>query len=286
MRKMTDILMGDLRGLRADRCVAVFLFLLFVDCSILCAQAPVQVVSDVFGAPASVKKETPATKSVGKVSGKGDVTVIETEVGSEQIQEIKEEAVKGSLPVPPAATIKPRASYDEAQKTEAAAPARNLTNTVLREREVIQINRSLKKMIEENEKMRMKNEELDSQLKRFRGQRTIEVNRMNETAQEIDAYKQEIQKVYGTKSELEKNVQALKEEIVSKEKTFGEKIATLQERLAQKEKEADEIALSSGETISAAGKPLLKKELPKIRADQKKGLDVLTMIGDVQTARD
>src|SRR5205085_714609 len=80
----------------------------------------------------------------------------------------------------------------------------------IKEDQIITINRSLKKIIEENEKLRQQSHELDTELRQLRGQRNIDQNRVNTISVERDAYKNQNEIMSGVNAKYSQDIDDLK----------------------------------------------------------------------------
>lgn len=146
-----------------------------------------------------------------------------------------------------------------------------LTYIEIKEQEVIQIDRGLRKAIEENQRLQEKNRKIDRQLRMMRGQRNIEANRMNTVTAERDAYKQQNSQIWELKKKFEKDIVDLKAKSADREKELGEKIKILEAQLIQ---EVQEVERMSDESPAAL-------TMNAVLDDQKKSFDVLMMLDEI-----
>lgn len=159
----------------------------------------------------------------------------------------------------------------EETRTPKDATDMELTQVELKEKEIVQINRSFKKVIEGNMELREKNKELDRRFRNMLGQRNIDVNRMNTVTAERDAYKQQNEQIFGLNKKFAKDIDALKSQLASREKELNEKIKNMEVQLAQKRQEEEMLQEDSP----------LAQLLESVVADQKKSLDVLKMVDEL-----
>lgn len=141
----------------------------------------------------------------------------------------------------------------------------------LKEREIIQINRSLKKAIEENRRLQEKNKNLDRRVRSMRGQRNIEVNRMKSIITERNAYKQQNEQMSGLNRKFEKDVDELRARLQSREKQLGDRIRHLETRLVRKMEEIETMRKESPVSLAMGA----------VIEDQRRSLDLLHVIDEL-----
>lgn len=204
--------------------------------------------------PASASRINEAAPSLST-----EVTTVETEIGLEQIVVRKEKPeVSGFLEdtaaaAEPAVTRKetlgpksPRkqnkasggnAKSADAEKNTAAAKVSSkdaaLKNFSVGSKEMVQINRTLKKMIESNSQLEEQKKELEQQLTNIRGQRKIEVTRIEKLKAERAQYLAERDTYAKQAQGKEQDFTRLSE----LESRYNKELADLKIKLADKEKE-------------------------------------------------
>jgi tetratricopeptide (TPR) repeat protein len=154
------------------------------------------------------------TIGFGKDVVLAEVTVVETEIGDLPVLSQSSGTPSRVL------QLKGMTTDETAQRPVKQKDA--LGDIEINERHIIQINQTLRKVIEENEKLRSQNKDLDLQLRNLRGQRNLETNRFNTVTIERDAYKMQNEKVLQLNEKYESDIVALKAELQSKEKEVVE----------------------------------------------------------------
>ncbi len=201
------------------------------------------------------------------VTVEGDVTIIETEIGLDQI-----------------VVEKPKFGRRQTEKEipGSGAGAKEITavqvdvGESLSPEKIIQLNRILKEAIEKNQELESQKKGLDQQLKNLRGQRTIEVNRLRVLDKERDSYK-------GMLENSQKNVLKLQERIAEIEKELVEKNQKLEFMLAEP---SPGIIPEEGETvqveISARELNHLQKTIVELRRQMMEREDEMKQLSEEQ----
>ena len=150
------------------------------------------------------------------VTVEGDVTIVETEIGLDQIVvQRKREGPDRKV----SAKAGPAAARDKLLILGDAGPS-------LTPDKIVDLDRMLKKAIEVNQQLEADKQGLDQQLKNLRGQRTIEVNRIKSLGTERDSYK-------GMFEQAQKSMLKLQEQISDLETRIAEKDRQMNLLLAQ-----------------------------------------------------
>jgi len=166
------------------------------------------------------------------VNTEDEVFVIETGLDIEQSSFAEDTEIILPQESPP---MKPMANLGETGLSTEYQESMQRHKDGLNEEQIILLNRSLKRLIEENEELLKQNNALDRQLRNIRGQRTIETNRLENLTQERDGYKERMEEITGLKEQIEKDVLDYKDRQKGREKWLEEKIADLEGQLAQAE---------------------------------------------------
>jgi len=133
----------------------------------------------------------------------------------------------------------------------------------IKEDRIVIINQSLKKMIEENDKLLRQNRDLDTQVRDLRGQRNIDTTRAGTIAVERDAYKSQNEIMNGLTHKYAEDIEVLKNQL--------------------KEKEVPIAPAPQGQTLStAAPQEIGLGTISVAQEDKEKGQDILRMLDDVQ----
>ena len=194
----------------------------------------------------------------------GNVMEIETQVDYDQIDEsgVNKKVIVTPAPVQaPGMNIKP-------------------DKPVVKEEEILMINRALRDLIEANEQLRREREELDQQLRAIRGQRAIEQNRMNAMAIERDAYKQQTDQVLALRDRMEKDVNEFRMTVEDRENILRTRIAELESQVAE---------TPGGEEMAGQGGPTGEKAGEKtdvVTADKKRGRALLDEVDKLNLRSD
>jgi tetratricopeptide (TPR) repeat protein len=197
----------------------------------------------------------------GKKAALAEVMVVETEIGD--LPPISQPGSSGDRPLK-------GITMGEALQ-HPAKPGGPFQDIEINERHVIQINQTLRKVIEENEKLMTQNKDLDLQLRNLRGQRNLETNRLNTVTVERDAYKTQNEKVLQLNQKYENDILSLKADLQNKEKELSE-TETKMDVLPPQPQGADKEDAPREDLPESA-------EAPKTQRD---GWDVLAMMDHVQ----
>jgi tetratricopeptide (TPR) repeat protein len=136
----------------------------------------------------------------------GEVTIVETEIGLDQIVVQKEKEPRSEKePLDPGAG----AGQEKVLLLGARGPS-------VTPEKIVDLNRLLKKAIETNQQLEADKAGIDQQLKNLRGQRTIEVNRIKSLGTERDSYK-------GMLEQSQKSMLKLREQISDLESKLTER---------------------------------------------------------------
>ncbi|MDZ4242732.1 MAG: tetratricopeptide repeat protein, partial [Candidatus Omnitrophota bacterium] len=146
----------------------------------------------------------------------------------------------------------------------------------LNEHQVIKLNRTLRKMIEENEKLSRENKNLDGEARRLRGQERIDRNRLTSASNEIEDLKRQLQTMMQGNLSTEQEVADLRKKLEE-----AEKLAAQQPKML----EAPDVL--QDETSAAMEEPLFDPwQADTVVGDKAKSADVLAMIEKYNKQRD
>jgi tetratricopeptide (TPR) repeat protein len=146
-----------------------------------------------------------------------------------------------------------------------AASATGSGQLEIKEDEIININRSLKKIIEENKKLEDAKRQLDGELRQLRGQHNIDANRLNTLSVERDAYKSQNDVMSGLTQKYAQDIEDLKKQLQEKDT----QMATISQQAAA------EPAVEKPEEIGLGTIQVTKEE-------REKGQDILMMLDQVK----
>ena len=163
------------------------------------------------------------------VWSKGDA-VIETD-----IDETNEPVNEKKAPLP----IKPDQSYGAANERG--------DSILFQEEEIVRINQNLRNLIEENEKLRKEKKTLEEQLKDFRGQRQIEVTRLNAITDQRDTFQKRADNLVSQNQIYERELTRLEGTLNQKDKELSTRVKDMEDLLALQEKEMGKMTLLAKE---------------------------------------
>ncbi len=137
---------------------------------------------------------------------------------------------------PPASNVQRPTSIVQSPATSDQPPSSNFqppTETITDD-QIIAMSMSLRKLIEDNSKLKNNLADLDQQLRTIRGQQMLDSNRLTEVSLERDALKQQNENIIAVGSQTEQRLQAVQQELTQKEQDYSLQIVRLQTELAQK----------------------------------------------------
>lgn len=134
-------------------------------------------------------------------------------------------------------------------------------------RQVLQINQSLRRMIEENESLRRERDELDKSLRTVRGQRQVEQNRVESAIKERDHLRDEMERVTKLNEEF-------RDQLLSAQKALAIKESWLEMRLKE---------MASGEGMPSDGEGFSSPKISLV--DDQEGLSALVSPQAVASTR-
>ncbi|MCK5581645.1 MAG: tetratricopeptide repeat protein [Candidatus Omnitrophica bacterium] len=122
----------------------------------------------------------------------------------------------------------------------------------IKQDQLIQMSRSLRHVLEENERLRTENEDMGAQLRTLRGQRNIEEMRADSVMEERDVYQKQAEQVLVLNEQIQKNLEELREHALKEREDWQKKVAALEkfsEEQGQKREEEKKqfFALPAGE---------------------------------------
>lgn len=213
--------------------------------------------------PAAAQEEAAPEK-------KPEVMVIETEIGMDQI-------------LPAAPMIKPpkneQARSEEESAGEEAAPRHKLS-----EERIVQLNSSLRKAIEENKRMRERNQQLLDEMRRMRGQMTFDSTRINRLTAERNTYKNQSEEIVELNENVQRRLRELQLQVETRERIYEQRIVELQKELEAKEEElvvASTPAYQIEGLDRASADRLKASAAEEILRDQREGAAVMTLIDEI-----
>jgi len=199
-----------------------------------------------------------------------DVVEVETEIGLDQISERS-----STRAISPDAELLPKAPQGMAESGQEDVQERKLDKLELKEEQLIKINKSLRNIIEENERLRTEQRNLESQLRNLRGQRAIELNQLNTLRVERDVYKKQSDDVQAVKDRILEYAEQKESEMHQREKFLAERIKRLEKELRDINEEQE-----VNRTVA-----LVKKKYG-VTDTNAKSLELVEMLDDLNNAQD
>jgi len=114
-------------------------------------------------------------------------------------------------------------------------PPKEIVGMPLKEGQIIELNKTLKSVIEENDKLHEEKEKLDEELKSLRGQRQIEINRINAMTEEMRRVRTQTEGIVDLNQRYSRQLVDLQVTIKDKEQQYQMKIKELEDRVAKEE---------------------------------------------------
>jgi len=151
------------------------------------------------------------------------VTIIETEVNAGQLlpgDENNDSVPAGRKKDLPSAVLDPAAFSAGPELPETAGSTdklERLSRVEIQAGQIIKLNQSLRRIIEENEKLRAEKEEMDRMLRTVRGQRNLERNRVESAMKERDQAKEDIKAIAQKSAQYQEEVARMKKTLEFKE---------------------------------------------------------------------
>jgi len=214
-----------------------------------------------------------APEADSKKMPKKEVTYIETEIGFDQVIEEKDAGKPFG--------IKEDDVFFEKEKEADVKPEKK-SNRVpsgfrLKEDQVVLVNQTLKKILEENDNLRRQNEDLDGKLKYLRGQRQIEINRMNKMTDDIKSIRDRTMQIVEENQSYATEVVKMKAEMERDENEYKIKMKELKDQLGLNA-QMNEPMPSKEESLESFKKSLTEKK--------KEAFDVVSLVEQLNKEND
>lgn len=159
--------------------------------------------------------------------------------------------------------------------------------------QIVAMSTSLRKLIEDNSKLKNNLADLDQQLRTLRGQQMLDSNRLTEVSLERDALKKQNENIVAIGSQAEQRLQSVQQELTQKEQDYSLQIVRLQTELAQKlrDNESQQLQTSGVESLTSNSQPLATDKnrsvsvnlisVPNDEAAKKRGEKILLALDNV-----
>jgi len=129
--------------------------------------------------------------------------------------------------------IAPETMADNGPEKVSFGKAASLEGLKIKGDQVVHINNTLKRAIEENEQLRKRNDELFEELKFLRGQRQVERNRIETITQEIRSVRDQTDAIVDLNSQYSREIVQLRTQLNNTQRQSQDMIQSLQGELAQ-----------------------------------------------------
>ena len=133
----------------------------------------------------------------------------------------------------------------EKTTTEGASPQ---VQGTLREQQIIELNKTMKQMIEQYELLERQREELDTELRFIRGQRQIEQNRLNTINDEMRRVREQTEQLLNLNQQYSRQIMDARLRLGEQEKEYQLRIKELEDRL-EKIEPSEELAMAAGQSL-------------------------------------
>jgi len=206
------------------------------------------------------------TMDVAEPDDPENVTVIETNIGLDQIVEEQRPETPSRREVRPQVDVRfapnnqpaPQKGetgvfFADGHGSEQDSGTGQVGHMELEDTVFLRLNAALRTAIEENRELTDERHKLNEELTGFVGQKRIDANRINSLMVERDAYKQQAQRILTIKEKLENNISDYKRMYSEKEQNLQDKIAALRRQLAEQEIPSGEAETDLAQSGDAAG---------------------------------
>ncbi len=199
----------------------------------------------------------------------GYMTIVETEIGLDQIVVQRN---KPSRPVKDSSVPGSGTGQEKLLRFGDRGPS-------VTPDKIVDLNRFLKKAIEENRQLEADKAGLDQQLKNLRGQRTIEVNRIKSIGTERDSYKGMLEQAQKNVLKLTEQISDLESQIVEKDRQMQLMMVAPPTEVVGEGEEETLVEISAREvsglreTIAALRRQLLEGEQNAARLSEEKKVE-------------
>ncbi len=158
-------------------------------------------------------------------------------------------------------------------------------NVSFDEQQVANISKSLKNSIEENRKLREDNQRIEKELGELRGQKEINVNRINALSRQRDDYKTKVEDIENISKQYSKEIEQLKADLFAKEEELKIKLSEI-EKLHQEKEKAKEIGFywpgSDDQNVEPAIKTAINKITELKEENRKLKVDSAKLLKDLE----
>ena len=181
------------------------------------------------------------TLSWAQTQDKGEVEVLETNIEFNPSEKQAEPTVKPQEPVQ-----KIRFQKEESPQEAPAEDNAPLTGA-LREQQIIELNKTMKQMIEQYEMLEKGREELDKELRFMRGQRRMEENRLNTINEEMRRVRAQTDQLMNLNQQYSRQIVDMRLTMGDREKEYQLRIKELEDHLEKTMPAPTEVAMGQPE---------------------------------------
>ena len=194
-----------------------------------------------------------ATLSWAQAQDKGKVEVLETNIEFNPSEKQAEPTVRPQEPVQKIHFQKETASK-ETPSGESVPSAAVINEGALREGQIIELNKTMKQMIEQYEMLEKEKEELDKELRFMRGQKRMEENRLNTINDEMRRVRAQTEQMINLNQQYSRQIVDMRLTMGDREKEYQLRIKELEDRLGSSMPAPTEMAMAKPEAMrSSAG---------------------------------
>jgi|GEM_PF-662776 len=165
------------------------------------------------------------------------------------------------------------------------------SSEVIAEEDVLKINQTLRRVIEQNRRLQDEKDKMEQELGRLRGESRVADKRRKELLEKVSAYEDRVQQAMEVQQTLDETVADIKTKVKTREEALLSQIRELQQQMEKNRPEDPK-----GDTASASVSPLSEEEnaglqttvLPEvseIARAQQQGLDVIRLMDNLDEMR-
>ena len=227
------------------------------------------------------------------LSTEDDLEHLQAGMAAEEVLEIETElTVGGAVRRPPADRAdEGKEETAPAKKEEDVLLEKELLDAefeaarvdLLSEEEILKINESLKRAIQQNRRLQEEKGKLNEELQTLRGEQRVQGGRVQAMEAQVEDYQKRIERTAQMKKEFEQTVSDLQNKIKVREEALLDRVDELQKELTSK---AEEKAVSEKE-ISGVGNGVSPASSAdgKVLEAQETGLDVIELLDEMEEMR-
>ncbi|MFP4472767.1 MAG: tetratricopeptide repeat protein [Candidatus Omnitrophota bacterium] len=183
----------------------------------------------------------------------------------------------------------------EQQKSAELVPRR----TILGREQILRINRSLKRAIEQNRRLAEERARMEAELRSLRGERRFEKNEIVDVRQENTALKERAQELAREKERLDRRAQELQQNLSQSEQQWQRRLEQLEQQMARRAEKGRDQARAEvkeqparmpehGQSPSPAEEAVSpdQQDLGEVLVDQETGMELIALLDDLDQTKD